>query len=91
MEKVLKDIFNTDEVEFLHVSSGGSISEGKGYRIGQRKMFIKTNSKEQVKYCTQFSMCRERLFRYIICIFFCMKTTCNMKADYINTQSKQVD
>ena len=49
MENVLKDVFGTDKVEDLHISSGGCISEGKAYRIGQRKMFIKTNSKEQVK------------------------------------------
>ena len=58
MEKVLKEVFDTDEVEDLLISSGGCISQGKAYRIGQRKMFIKTNSKEQVNI--------ETLFMYII-------------------------
>lgn len=48
MEKAIQDIFNTKDIEDLHVSSGGCISQGKAYRVGQRKMFIKTNNKEKV-------------------------------------------
>ena len=54
MEEILGDQFGEKSVVNLNKTCCGCINEGYSYQVGHRKIFVKTNTKNGVKYLVLF-------------------------------------